>query len=261
VRVNEEWGSGEKLPIFHGAVGKKVSRRHETAWVPCRCDRNRIGGDGFVSSGGIDMPGEHVASMLHSHETRICIDGMRYAHRRMPLKERCPGRSPVMIDITIRHGDAHDVDAIRTISAQPAVCKNTPQHPFPSFEKWQQRLERIREQGVSLVAEVDGAVVGYLAPHTEPNPRRRHAAGLGMMVDAAHHGRGIGSRLLAAAIDLAENWLNVTRIELTVFVDKPSGDRALRKARFSHRRQTPDYALRDGAYASVYRMARLGSRP
>lgn len=166
-----------------------------------------------------------------------------------------------MIDITIRHGDAHDVDAIRTISAQPAVCKNTPQHPFPSFEKWQQRLERIREQGVSLVAEVDGAVVGYLAPHTEQNPRRRHAAGLGMMVDAAHHGRGIGSRLLAAAIDLAENWLNVTHIELTVFVDKPSGDRALRKARFSHRRQTPDYALRDGAYASVYRMARLGSRP
>ncbi|SAJ87106.1 N-acetyltransferase GCN5 [Burkholderia multivorans] len=93
-----------------------------------------------------------------------------------------------MIDITIRHGDAHDVDAIRTISAQPAVCKNTPQHPFPSFEKWQQRLERIREQGVSLVAEVDGAVVGYLAPHTEPNPRRRHAAGLGMMIDASHHG-------------------------------------------------------------------------
>ncbi|MBR8453331.1 GNAT family N-acetyltransferase [Burkholderia multivorans] len=166
-----------------------------------------------------------------------------------------------MTDITIRHSDAHDVDAIRTISSQPAVCKNTLQHPFPSFEKWQQRLERIREQGVSLVAEVDGAVVGHLALHTEANPRRRHAAGLGMMVDASHHGRGVGSRLLAAAIDLAENWLNVTRIELTVFVDNRAAIALDEKHGFRIEGESPEYALRDGAYASVYRMARLRSRP
>lgn len=189
------------------------------------------------------------------------LDGMRYAHRRMPLEERYLGRSAVMTDITIRHSDAHDVDAIRTISAQPAVCKNTLQHPFPSFEKWQQRLERIREQGVSLVAEIEGAVVGHLALHTEANPRRRHAAGLGMMVDASHHGRGIGSRLLAAAIDLAENWLNVTRIELTVFVDNRAAIALYEKHGFRIEAESPEYALRDGAYASVYHMARLRTGP
>ena len=96
---------------------------------------------------------------------------------------------------------------------------NTLQHPFPSLEKWQKRLDGVREHGVSLVAEIDGVVVGHLGLHPEQNPRRRHAAGLGMMVDATHHGRGVGSRLLGAAIDLAENWLNVTRLELTVFTD------------------------------------------
>ncbi|KVC26161.1 GNAT family N-acetyltransferase [Burkholderia pseudomultivorans] len=166
-----------------------------------------------------------------------------------------------MTDITIRHSDAHDVDAIRKISVQPAVCMNTLQHPFPSFEKWQQRLERIREQGVSLVAEIDGVVVGHLALHAESNPRRRHVAGLGMMVDASHHGRGIGSRLLAAAIDLAENWLNVTRVELTVFVDNRAAIALYEKHGFRIEGESPEYALRDGAYASVHHMARLRPRP
>lgn len=82
-----------------------------------------------------------------------------------------------------------------------------------------------------------------------------------MMVDASHHGRGIGSRLLAAAIDLAENWLNVTRIELTVFVDNRAAVALDEKHGFRIEGESRDYALRDGAYASVYRMARLRPRP
>ncbi|KAB0641825.1 GNAT family N-acetyltransferase [Burkholderia latens] len=165
-----------------------------------------------------------------------------------------------MTDITIRHSETHDVDTIRRIAAQPAVYMNTLQHPFPSHEKWLQRLERLREHGVSLVAEIDGAVVGHLALHPEQNPRRRHAASLGMMVDASHHGRGIGSRLLAAAIDLAENWLNITRVELTVFVDNSAAIALYEKHGFRIEGEAPDYALRDGAYASVFQMARINGR-
>jgi len=87
-----------------------------------------------------------------------------------------------MTDIKIRHSETHDVDAIRQIAAHPAVYMNTLQYPFPSLEKWRKRLENAHERGVSLVAEIDGAVVGHLGLQFEPNPRRRHAAGLGMMV-------------------------------------------------------------------------------
>ncbi len=82
-----------------------------------------------------------------------------------------------------------------------------------------------------------------------------------MMVDASHHGRGIGSRLLAAAIDLAENWLNVTRIELTVFVDNRAAIALYEKHGFRIEGESAEYALRDGAYAAVYHMARLRTRP
>lgn len=137
---------------------------------------------------------------------------------------------------------------------------NTLQHPFPSLEKWQQRLENARERGVSLVAEIDGAVVGHLGLHPEPNPRRRHAAGLGMMVDGARHRRGVGGRLLAAAIDLAENWLNITRLELTVFTDNRAAIALYEKHGFRIEGESPGYALRDGVHASVYHMARIKGR-
>ncbi|VWC25480.1 GNAT family N-acetyltransferase [Burkholderia lata] len=165
-----------------------------------------------------------------------------------------------MTDIKIRHSETHDVDAIRQIAAHPTVYANTLQHPFPSFEKWQKRLEGAREQGMSLVAEIDGVVVGHLGLHPEQNPRRRHAAGLGMMVDAARHGRGIGGRLLTAAIDLAENWLNITRLELTVFTDNRAAIALYEKHGFRIEGESPGYALRDGVHESVYHMARIKTR-
>ncbi|RQS58593.1 GNAT family N-acetyltransferase [Burkholderia sp. Bp8963] len=162
-----------------------------------------------------------------------------------------------MADITIRHTETKDIDAIRQIAAHPAVYANTLQLPFPSLEKWTQRINGIRERGFSLVAELDGEVVGHLGLSPEQNPRRRHVAGFGMIVNASHHGRGIGNRLLAAAIDLAENWLNVTRIELSVYADNRAAIALYEKHGFRIEGESPDFALRDGEYATTCHMARL----
>ncbi|MBN3789013.1 GNAT family N-acetyltransferase [Burkholderia sp. Ac-20353] len=162
-----------------------------------------------------------------------------------------------MADITIRHTETKDIEAIRQIAAHPAVYANTLQLPFPSVEKWTQRINNIRERGFSLVAELDGEVVGHLGLDPEQNPRRRHVAGFGLMVNALHHGRGIGNRLLAAAIDLAENWLNVTRIELTVYADNRAAIALYEKHGFRIEGESPDFALRDGEYVSTCHMARL----
>ncbi|AFQ52070.1 GNAT family N-acetyltransferase [Burkholderia cepacia] len=162
-----------------------------------------------------------------------------------------------MANITIRHSETKDIDAIRQIAAAPAVYANTLQAPFPSLEKWAQRIDGIRERGFSLVAELDGEVVGHLGLTPEQNPRRRHVAGFGMMVKASHHGRGIGNRLLAAAIDLAENWLSITRIELTVYADNRAAIALYEKHGFRIEGESPDFALRDGEYVSTCHMARL----
>lgn len=36
-------------------------------------------------------------------------------------------------------------------------------------------------------------------------------------------GKGVGSELMEAALDLAENWLNLTRVELSVYTDNEAG--------------------------------------
>lgn len=165
-----------------------------------------------------------------------------------------------MTDMTIRHTETKDIEAIRQIAAHPAVYANTLQAPFPSVEKWHQRIGAMLQAGVSLVAEMDGEVVGHLGLHREPNPRRNHVAGFGMMVKASHHGRGVGNRMLAAAIDLAENWLNITRLELTVFVDNAAAIALYEKHGFRIEGESPDFALRDGKYVATYHMARLKGR-
>ena len=57
----------------------------------------------------------------------------------------------------------------------------------------------------------------------EPKARRKHVASLGMAVSDDHQGQGVGTQLLESVIDLAENWLNIQRMELTVFTDNEAG--------------------------------------
>ena len=47
----------------------------------------------------------------------------------------------------------------------------------------------------------------------------RHVGSIGMAVRDDWQGRGVGTALMEAALDLADNWLNLTRVELSVYVD------------------------------------------
>jgi len=43
-----------------------------------------------------------------------------------------------------------------------------------------------------------------------------------MMVRDDWHGKGVDTAMMRAVIDLADKWLNLARIELTVFTDNES---------------------------------------
>lgn len=77
------------------------------------------------------------------------------------------------------------------------------------------------------------------------------------MVHDDYTRRGIGSALLAAIIDLAENWLGLTRLELEVFVDNEPAIRLYEKYGFVIEGTKRRYALRDGVYVDTHVMARL----
>jgi putative acetyltransferase len=87
--------------------------------------------------------------------------------------------------------------------------------------------------------------------------RRQHAGTIGMGVHDGYVGRGIGTRLLRALLDTADNWLNLRRVELTVFADNAPAVALYERHGFAVEGTLRSFAFRDGAFADAYAMARL----
>lgn len=160
--------------------------------------------------------------------------------------------------ITVRHTEPSDYEAVQHVFASPKVVWGTLQLPFSSAEQWRKRLAEPSEGLFSLVACVEKEVVGALGLHTFPHrPRRRHAGQIGMAVRDDWQGKGVGTALMQAVIDLADKWLNLTRLELDVFVDNAPAIRLYEKFGFSIEGTLVDFAFRDGEYVDTYIMARV----
>lgn len=71
------------------------------------------------------------------------------------------------------------------------------------------------------------------------------------------HHQGIGQALLAAMLDICDNWLPVTRTELTVFADNHAAIGLYRKMGFEQEGIARQYALRAGILTDALFMARL----
>ena len=165
------------------------------------------------------------------------------------------------MNITIRATEPADYDAIRETMAQPRAYAGTLQVPMPSTEMWKKRLTELPAGDHALVAEVDGKVVGNIGLHAIPRSRRRaHAASIGMAVHDAWQGKGVGSALMTAALDLADNWLQYKRIELTVYVDNTAALALYKKFGFEIEGTHKQYAFRNGEYVDSYSMARIRNR-
>ncbi|GAA1986035.1 GNAT family N-acetyltransferase [Isoptericola halotolerans] len=92
----------------------------------------------------------------------------------------------------------------------------------PGAEIWQARLDDLAGRGLPfLVAEVDGAVVGYAyAAPWRPKAAYRHTAETTIYLSPAAQGRGTGTRLLSALIDACS--LAGVRQLIAVVADDPA---------------------------------------
>ena len=161
------------------------------------------------------------------------------------------------MDVEIRRAESSDAKAIKEVYECPNAYSSTLQLPHPSLELWEKRISNIPDNVYSYVALLDGVVVGNLGFEICTSPRRRHVASFGMGVKDSVLGKGVGSKLLATVIDLSDKWLNLKRLELTVYVDNERAIKLYKKVGFKIEGESEAYAFRNGEYVSVYHMARV----
>ena len=166
-----------------------------------------------------------------------------------------------MANVSVRHAEPDDAQAIHRILSGPQATAGTMQLPLQSLEGVCKRFfSETREDLYHLVACVDEEVVGQLGLETFTRPRRRHVGEIGMAVRDDRQGKGVGTALMEAALDLADNWLNLTRVELRVYVDNAPAIALYKKFGFEIEGTHHRFAFRNGEYVDSYSMARIVNR-
>jgi L-phenylalanine/L-methionine N-acetyltransferase len=167
-----------------------------------------------------------------------------------------PPRADRLEGFIIRAAHSGDAEALTALVATPGVRYGTLRLPFQTVAETRHRLENLGPGGKEIVADLAGRIVGslFIGPM---QGRRRHVASIGMGVHDEFKGRGVGSALIKAALDLADNWLDIRRVELTVFTDNDDAIRLYEKNGFVTEGHLRDFAFRDGRYVDAYSMARL----
>lgn len=159
--------------------------------------------------------------------------------------------------VIVRAASPDDAASITTLHNLPGYRYGTLRTPFHVVAEIRAFLESPPAGSKRLVADLDGRVIGDIGLTPAANPRRRHAASIGMGVADGFIGRGVGSALMKAALDIADNWLDLRRIELTVFADNADAIRLYERNGFEIEGRLRMFAFRDGAYVDAFTMARV----
>lgn len=159
-------------------------------------------------------------------------------------------------DILIRALEPGDLPDLTEAWNQPLAYAGTLQLPYTSLEARQKRHAANSAGLVRLVAVIDGKVIGSIGLSRFEN-RRSHAGEFGMAVHDAYAGRGAGSALLGAIIDLADNWLQLKRVELSVYADNARAIALYERFGFEREGFHRAYSWRGGAFVDSISMARL----
>lgn len=171
--------------------------------------------------------------------------------------------------LTLRRATVGDAAAFARIMGDPAVYPGLMQVPYTNEDIWRSRLTEMTAPGrgdLMLVAEriVDGQsrVVGSAGLHpASPHLRLRHVAMIGISVEPASQGQGVGTAIMQGLCDFADRWMQVLRIDLEVYTDNVRAIALYRKFGFQIEGTQRGFALRDGEYVDSHRMGRLHPSP
>jgi putative acetyltransferase len=160
-----------------------------------------------------------------------------------------------MDGLVIRPVPLEDVPALHRIQLDPLVLPFIMPLPSLRLTQLEDRLRPLEPDHHYVVADVNGDVRGF-AGMRQHRGRQHHAGLLYLAVASAYHGQGIGSALLTTVLDLADNWLRLERLELTVLATNPRAQALYARFGFVIEGQKRGSAIAGGALVDAILMAR-----
>ncbi|OLP44518.1 GNAT family N-acetyltransferase [Rhizobium oryziradicis] len=158
--------------------------------------------------------------------------------------------------LIIRTIGPEDTEALIAMQSLPGYRFGTLRPPYPTVQGARKYIESLQPNVTSLVAVLNGKIVGN-AGMTQLAGRRSHAASIGMGVHDDYQRRGIGRALLGELVAIADDWLNIKRLELTVYTDNTGAIALYESFGFRQEGLHRAFAFRDGCFVDAYAMARI----
>lgn len=162
-----------------------------------------------------------------------------------------------MSPVKIRVARLEDANALAEIYSFEDVVAYTTQLPFRDVRFWQDFYKLRDPEGVELVAELEDKVVGHLGMILNRAPRRKHVGTFGICVHPDAQGKGVGRALMCEMLNMADNWLNIVRLELTVASTNDKAIALYEKTGFVQERVSRFDLFTRGRYVDSMHMVRF----
>ncbi len=160
--------------------------------------------------------------------------------------------------ITIRPLRLTDARDIYEIMHMPNVLWGMSVLPSTTVDAWSTMVAQwVADEHMHVfVAEISEKAIGMIRLHVRTG-RESHVGDVTLAVHDKNQRQGIGKMLMLTALDLADNWLNLVRLELAVYADNEQATRLFQQFDFAIEGRKHYDAFRGGAYIDSYMMARL----
>ncbi len=150
--------------------------------------------------------------------------------------------------------DVQGINHLRTSQGVFETIYSLESERTDSTEKF---IQSLTSDDHIFIAKEKDQIAGMIHLQINRIPRQRHSAKIGLMVSKDYQKRGIGTSLLSKVIDLADNWLMLVRLELTVFSDNAHAVHLYEKFGFRIEGTRVKSCVKNGVYADEYYMARI----
>jgi len=157
--------------------------------------------------------------------------------------------------VTIRPVRVEDAEAIWRITQQDGVIETILALPSDRLERRRERLATLGPDEHWFVAEAEGEAIG-LAGLSVGQGRLRHSGHIFLFVARERQGQGVGTRLLETLLDMADRWLLLRRVELTVFAENERAWRLYERYGFEKEGLRKLSVIAQGEFKDEWLMAR-----